>query len=234
MRYLRPKDERSQKYIQTSIDDIIDVSIGKYGKNPVIVAMTAPDKGMQGPIHAAIVTTKILEKVQSIEYVVAVGVCFGMDCIKQNLGDVIVSSIICDFTNKREGTDDSSSYFRGAQPSAGSKIIRKFRPRNEILLPLQGIKIYCGPVISIPSLINNPVIKEELKSSRPDALAGEMEGAGITTAIGYTDSKKAEAIVIKGIGDWGDGNKEGSKEWKPYAARAAAYYVKTVLEEKSL
>ena len=236
MRYLRPKDETPQTYIQTSIDGVIDVYIGKYGQNPVIVAMTAPSKCKQGPICAAIVTTKILEKVKSIEYIVAIGVCFGIDRSKNELGDVIVSEIICDFTNKREGTDESSRYFRGAQPSAGSKILQKFQPDREIPSPSQGIKIkfYCAPVISIASLIDNPVIKEELKSNRRDALAGEMEGAGIMTAIDYTNPKKAEAIVIKGIGDWGDGTKEGSKEWKTYAARAAAYYVKTVLEKKDL
>lgn len=245
LRYLRPKDETpkdetpkdktSKTYIRTSIDDVIDVSIGKYGKNPVIVAMTAPSKGMQGPIHAAIVTTKILEKVESIEYVVAIGVCFGIDRNKNKLGDVIVSDIICDFTNKREGTDDSSTHQRGGHRPVEARILRKFRaPNGKILIPSQEIKVYCAPVISTASLINNPVIKEELKSDRPDALAGEMEGAGITTAIDYTNPKKAMAIVIKGIGDWGDGNKEGSKNWKPYAARAAAYYVKTVLEDKNL
>ena len=41
----------------------------------------------------------------------------------------------------------------------------------------------------------------------------------------------ATCIVIKGIGDWGDGNKGGREKWKKYVARAAAYYVKTALNE---
>ena len=41
----------------------------------------------------------------------------------------------------------------------------------------------------------------------------------------------ATCIVIKGIGDWGDGTKGGREKWKKYAACAAAYYVKTALNE---
>ena len=98
--YLKPKDKSSSdKYIKTSIDNI-PLYIGKYGMNPVIVAMTAPDKDRQGPTHAAIVATTILTKIKSIEYVVAVGVCFGINQDKQHLGDVVISSIICDFVCK--------------------------------------------------------------------------------------------------------------------------------------
>ena len=76
-------------------------------KSKVIVVMTAPDKSRQGPIHAGVITSKMLEKVPSIKYIVAVGVCFGMLKEKQNLGDVIISGTICDFTNKREGVGEN-------------------------------------------------------------------------------------------------------------------------------
>ena len=76
--YLKPKDESSDKYIKTSVDDI-PLYIGKYGKNPVIIAKTAPARDRQGPTHAAIVATTILTTIKSIEYVVAVGVCFGIN-----------------------------------------------------------------------------------------------------------------------------------------------------------
>ena len=91
--------------------------------------------------------------------------------------------------------------------------------------------VHIGPVISTSNLINNDTVKASLVKERQDAVGGEMEGSAI---MAVTKKKlPATCIVIKGIGDWGDGTKGGSKEWKPYAARAAAYYVKAALNEFS-
>ena len=224
--YLEPKDESSKKYIKTSIGNI-PLYIGKYGKNPVIVVMTAPAKDRQGPTQAAIIATTILNKIESIEYVIAVGVCFGIDKKKQDLGDVVISSIICDFTSKREGT---TVHLRGTQDRVGHKILNIFRLPHNFKMPHNN-NVRTGPVISTPNLIDNATVKASLVKERPDAVGGEMEGAAINAAV--KKNPPATCIVIKGIGDWADGTKEGSKEWKPYAARAAAYYVKTALNEFS-
>ena len=225
--YLEPKDESSNKYIKTSIDNIT-LYIGKYGKKPVIVVMTAPDKDKQGPIHATFIATEILNKIKSIKYVVAVGVCFGIDRKNQCLGDVVISSIICDFVCKREGTTESDTYQRGHQYSVGNKILNKFAPPYDFKMP-HNINVYIGPVISTSDLIDNATVKASLVDSRPNAIGGEMEGAAISAVV--KKKPPATCIVIKGIGDWGDGTKGGSKEWKKYAARAAAYYVKAALNE---
>ena len=227
--YLKPKDESSDKCIKTSVDDI-PLYIGKYGKKPVIVAMTAPAKDRQGPTHAAIVATTILTKIKSIEYVVAIGVCFGIRRDKQHLGDVVISSIICDFVSKQEGTTESGIYHRGPQYPVGDKILNIFIPPHNFKMPHEK-NVNIGPVISTPNLIDNATVKASLVKERPDAIGGEMEGAAISAVV--RKKPPATCIVIKGIGDWADGNKEGSKGWKPYAARAAAYYVKTALNEFS-
>ena len=227
--YLEPKDESSDKYIKTSVNDVT-LYIGKYGKNPVIVAKTAPAKDRQGPTDAGIVATIILTKIKSIEYVVAVGVCFGIHRNKQDLGDVVISSIICDFTSKREGTTESGIYHRGPQYHVGDKILNIFTLPHDFKMPHEK-KVHIGPVISTSNLIANDTVKASLVNSRPDAVGGEMEGSAINAAV--KKKPPATCIIIKGIGDWGDSTKEGSKGWKPYAARAAAYYVKTALNEFS-
>ena len=231
LHYLKPIN--GDKYIKTCIyhHKISDVYIGKYGKNSVVVVNSAPQKHKQGPVHAAIVVTKMLEKFKNIKYIVGVGVCYGMNKEKTKLGQVIVSDIICDFTNKREGDNGLKIYQRGPQPVAGGSMGNTFQPTNDISQKLlRGADQ--GPYICTPSLIDNAYIKKELMENRIDALAGEMEGAGIMAALEYTSG--VEAIVIKGIGDWGDGKKEGTKEWKEYAARAAAYFVKVVLKETTM
>ena len=88
-----------------------------------------------------------------------------------------------------------------------------------------------GPIISQPDLIDNPTVKARLVKEREDAIGGEMEGAAIMAVTKRKKKPPATCIIIKGIGDWADGKKEGSKEWKKYAARAAAYYVKAALNE---
>ena len=223
--YLEPKDESSDKYIKTSVNNVT-LYIGKYGKNPVIVAKTAPAKDRQGPTQAAIVATIILTKIKSIEYVVAVGVCFGINRDKQCLGDVVISSIICDFVPKREGTTVSP---RGPQDGVGHKILDIFTPPHNFKMPHNN-NVHIGPVISTSDLIDNATVKASLVDSRPDAIGGEMEGAAINAAA--KKKSPATCIVIKGIGDWVDETKDStSDKWKPYAARAAAYYVKTALNE---
>ena len=221
--------QSSEAFIETYIDGL-RLYIGNYGNNKVIVVMTAPDKSRQGPIHAGVITSKMLEKVPSIRYVVAVGVCFGMLKEKQKLGDVIISGKICDFTNKREGVGENE-YQRGPQHLVNPAILNKFRPRHGFKMP-HDIKVETGVLISTGSLIDNPDVKQKLFDQQPDAIAGEMEGAGIMTAIDYAPERGVKAIVIKGIGDWGDGDKEATKGWKPFAARAAAHYVHEILNKQ--
>uniref|UniRef100_A0A1X7UCL0 Nucleoside phosphorylase domain-containing protein n=1 Tax=Amphimedon queenslandica TaxID=400682 RepID=A0A1X7UCL0_AMPQE len=223
-------------YLKQSPEDLIEtdidglrVYIGHYGKIKVIVVVTAPDKSRQGPIHAGIIASKMLEKIPSIKYVVAVGVCFGMGTKNQKLGDVIISGTICDFTNKREGVDEDDEYQRGPHHLVNRTTVDKFRPPHGFKMP-HNIKVSIGVLISTGSLIDHPDVKQELLEFRRDAIAGEMEGAGIMAAIDYVPDR-VEAIVIKGIGDWGDGDKEATKKWKPFAARAAAHYVHAALND---
>ncbi|XP_019861886.1 PREDICTED: uncharacterized protein LOC109590401 [Amphimedon queenslandica] len=226
--YLKKSPE---KVIETSIDGL-RIYIGNYGKSKVIVVMTAPDKSRQGPIHAAAITSKMLEKIPSIKYVVAVGVCFGMDPGKQKLGDIIISGTICDFTNKREGVGQNE-YQRGPEHQVNRTIVDKFRHTHGFEMP-DNIKVTIGVLISTCSLIDNPDVKQELLAQKPGAIAGEMEGAGIMAAIDYAPERGVSAIVIKGIGDWGDGDKEATKDSKATAARNAARYVYAALNEWKL
>ena len=226
MYYLKQSPE---KLIETEIDGL-RVYIGYYGKSKVIVVVTAPTKSRQGPIHAGIIASKMLEKIPSIKYVVAVGVCFGMDQEKQKLGDVIISDTICDFTNKREGEGEDKEYQRGPHHQVNRATVDKFRPTHGFEM-LHNIKVSIGVLISTGSLIDHPDVKKELLEFRKDAIAGEMEGAGIMAAIDYVPKRGIEAVVIKGIGDWGDGDKESTKKWKPFAARAAAHYVHAALND---
>ena len=233
LRYLEPRD--GDKVIKVSIDDHsgIDLYIGKYGENPVIVVNSAESKRFQGPIHAAIVLTIVLRECKDIKYVISIGICFGMNK-DDKFADIYISDLVVDQSTKRVGTDRAHSGYRSAQPPVPRKMLHKFEATENFSLltePQYSVNVKKGPIIAANTLVDNLAEKEKMKENRHDAVGGEMEGAGIMAAIEYVDNVKA--IIIKAVGDWGDGSKDHSRGWKPFAARAAAYYVKEMLSKET-
>ena len=232
MGYLEPKDGNG-KIIETIVNGE-KVYIGKYGKCPVIVGMSTKEKTQQGLLDACLVTIKILMTIE-IHHVIAVGICYGMDESKISSGDIIVSNLICDFTSLRvENKKDSNNKYtlqmqhRKAIPPVGATLLQVFFPPINYTHTQGGkeVEVRCGPIISRPDLVDNPTYKEYLKHLWPNALGGEMEGAGIMAAAERVPSKhRVEVIVIKAICDWGDGKKSEADGWKPFSSHAAARYV---------
>ena len=226
MGYLKPK-KIGGKIIETFVKGQEKVYIGKFGEYPVVVGMSAPGRAQQGPLDACIVTTIIMMMVIEIRYVIAVGICYGMDESKTSSGDVIVSNPICDFTCLRVGAENILQP-RGGIPPVGPTLLQVFSSPIGYTHTQDGkkVEVHCGPFIARPDLVDNPRYKEQLKILRPDAFGGEMEGAGIMTAAMRVPSKhRVEAIVIKAICDWGDGEKSKAAGWKPFSSHAAARYV---------
>ena len=231
MGYLEPMDG-TDKIIETFTDakaGKIKFYIGKYGQYPVAVGMIAPAKGHQGPIDATNVTTKLMNTFEP-RYVIAVGICYGMDRSKTSSGDVIVSDHIVDSTCLRYG---DTLQLRGGIPSAGTTLLSVFsspvgytHTQDDI-----DVQVHCGDFIARPDLVDNREYKEQLKNLRPGALGGEMEGAGIMAAIRNATYVGVEAIVIKAICDWGDGKKSEAADWKPFSSHAAARYVHHQMEK---
>ena len=223
MGYLKPKDGNI-KIIQTIVNGE-NVYIGKYGKCPVVVGKSA-----QGPIDACNVTTKLMNTVKP-RYVIAVGICYGIDKSKTSFGDVIVSDLICDYTRLRAG---DTLQPRGGTPSVGATLLQVFGDPLGYSHTQDGkvVKVHCGPIITEPSLVVSSKHKEQLKGLRPDALGGDIEGADIMAAA-ENAPYKVEAIVIKAICDWGDGEKSEAADWKPFSSHAAARYVHHQMEKYS-
>ena len=173
--------------------------------------------------------TNVMNKIMGVvkpRYVIAVGICYGMDKSQTSSGDVIVSNLICDYTSLRVGVEDTLQP-RGGIPPVGATLLEVFGDPLGYSHTQDGkeVEVHCSPFIARPDLVDNPKYKEQLKRLRPDALGGEMEGAGIMAAIQNAEYKDVEAIVIKAICDWGDGKKREAADWKPFSSHAAARYV---------
>ena len=227
MGYLEPKDGK-KKIIETFVEKQ-RIYIGKYGKYPVVVGMSAPGKAQQGPLSACMTTAIILTAIE-IRYVIAVGICYGMDDDKTSSGDVIVANPIYDCTclqvkNKKDGY---TLQLPEEISSVESTLLKVFG--NPVgYTHTQGgkeVKVHCGPIISRPDLVDSSNYKNQLRRLKPDALGGEMEGAAImAAAMRVPREHRVEVIVIKAICDWGDGDKSKAAGWKPFSSHTAARYV---------
>jgi Nucleoside phosphorylase len=86
------------------------------------------------------------------------------------------------------------------------------------------VDVYWGPVISGQKLVDDVEFKSNLFVVASDAIAGEMEGAGLYSSA---SSLNTPWIVVKGVSDWGDGKKH--KDYQMLAATAAASLTKLAL-----
>ena len=108
--------------------------------------------------------------------------------------------------------------------SAGFQLHTSDEPENFV-------DIKPGVIVSESTLVANQKYKDQILKQIPYALGGEMEGAGIMELAGANDF---QWIVIKSVADCGDGNKEIYRKWQPFAAVAAAKYVRFHLDRNEL
>ena len=209
----------TQATLLTATINDVTFTIGMFGAYCVgVIRSSAGDAGLNGAKPTLI---RALQVVQPI-FVISVGVCFGKDKSKQRLGDIIVANIIRDTTYTRKGMEQE--ILRSPHPSGSHKLLGRFGNSTGFRLLRSDndpVKVKVAPMITVAHLIDNEQTKKKLFELCSDAEAGEMEGAGILSAV--QTGNKPEAIVIKAIVDWADGTKD--KEWQPFGAHAAASYV---------
>jgi nucleoside phosphorylase len=94
-----------------------------------------------------------------------------------------------------------------------SQVVR--RPPRSSLIPF----IHYGTIGSANRVVKNAAQREKLKSGDLDIMCVEMEAAGLMDSF--------PCLVIRGICDYADSHK--NQKWQPYAAAAAAAYMKEIL-----
>ena len=155
-----------------------------------------------------------------------VGIAFGKDSSKQAIGSVLISDRIINVEPEPIGKTNEN---RGNEALAGVVLLNRFR--NVIGWSFTapngrqcGFQI--GPLLSSEKLVDNSEFKGKLFERYPNAIGGEMEGAGVAAAA---DRKRCEWIVVKSICDWGDGNK--TKHHQEFAAACPVSVVEHVLNQ---
>ncbi len=151
--------------------------------------------------------------------VVMIGIAYGMNSKKQNIGDVLVSKTIIPYEIRRIG---ESVVYRNPIPPGGTVLLNRFRNArtwNHDLPDGKKAKYTVCQLLSGEALIDNLEFRDKLSEDFPDAKGGEMEGAGLYAAA---HSKRLEWLVVKGICDYADGNKSENRDNNQKIAAEAA------------
>ena len=216
--------EGSQDYTQVELNDVT-FNLVMYGSHKVAVICTD-----QGPYNTSDMLHKMREVIDA-QYVIAIGICYGMKEGKSKLGDVIVAKSIMDTSNRRASGDEIPA--RPEEYKCGDKLSNIFKQNQGFCFESgvgQYVDVRHGVLASENTLVASQAYKDDILKQIPQALGGEMEGVGL---MRYLIARNFEGIVIKAVADWGNENKEPYRKWQEFAAVAAAKYVIYRLEKRS-
>ena len=159
------------------------------------------------------------------DYIIQVGLCFGLKPSKQKLSEVLVSSILQDYEPAKNTANGIVP--RGERIPANATLIDRF---ESAYLDWDETKteIHFGLILTGEKLSDSEEFVNSLKEAFPDAIGGEMEGGGLL-ASAHRESKGW--ILVKGICDWGF-NKDD--DLQKQAVQNAIEFVNFTLEKSVL
>ncbi|WP_220207213.1 5'-methylthioadenosine/S-adenosylhomocysteine nucleosidase family protein [Reticulibacter mediterranei] len=171
-------------------------------------------------------------------YVIMIGIAFGIDANKHDIGDILVSQYIQNYDPQRvsSGPDNKPKFEnRGERVTASTLLLSRFMAAQYSppdTWPGKPPKIDFGLILSGSKLVDHEDYRDALRSLASDAIGGEMEGIGLYHAA---SDKKVHWIVVKAICDWADGNKHVQKnDRQQLAAKNAAIFTLHVLRRSNL
>ena len=213
-------------------------TLGKIGQFNIIHCKCS-NMGTQESGSSTLTTRNALSDWPCIKGVIMVGIAFGMydeDGIanRQHFSDVLVSKMIYPYENQK--LKNGQKMFRGEWHHANGIFIKAFdeisRTWSVCNLYNEDVHIEVSPLLSGEKLFDDKVERDKLKLEFIEARGGEMEGIGLASAC--QDAGKPW-ILLKGICDFGDGNKGKQKhERQDDAARTAAKALLSALQREDL
>jgi nucleoside phosphorylase len=164
--------------------------------------------------------------------IIMLGIAFGLDPQRQQIGDILVSRQLMLYDLQRVGTDSAGNYqvrARGDRPASSHWLLDRFRTGRD---GWRGAGLHFGLILSGDKLVDHQDFRAQLLQLEPEAVGGEMEGAGLYAAA---QRNKVDWIMIKAICDWADGNKQVNKDARQQkAAQNAASFTFYVIQQGGL
>lgn len=174
--------------------------------------------GSNGPSGMTLTAQALIDSCRP-DYLIMTGICFGLKEDEQQLGDILVSTRIHDLDHRKVVDRDSGPVVipRGVVADSAVTLLDRFRAATYHWV--RPPALHFGLILSGSVLVNSRTIRTQLKETYPDALGGEMEGAGLYAACA---KEKIDWIVVKAISDWGMDKTDG---YQAQAAENAARFV---------
>lgn len=236
--YLKPLDDHNNvfkfsKYNEISTECTL-YYIGKYGACPAAIR-NIPVLEM----HGGAMTEFIMMACQcfpNLSAVIAVGVAYGVEN-KVNLCDVLVSSSVRNYYGKMILQEEATppSNMQNTSPYLGKLFRKPVEWPNESIknrLEDSGIgwpKIHSGTMLSGSYITDDPEIENLIKSFASEIIGVEVEATNLMVA---TQQTNLQAIIVKAVCDYGNGNK--LETYQPTAALLAADCVSTFLSHSKV
>ena len=159
--------------------------------------------------------------------VYAVGIAFGVEPGRQQIGDVLVSEAILNYMHVRVEPNGHDTQ-RGFPRPASDVLLSRVRELEHARRGQEGWpRIHQGLVLSGDALVDNKEYRDELRARHASIVGGEMEGSGIERAC----REKTRWLLVKGICDWAEEKNNPHKERdQKIAAGQAAKVVHAIIE----
>lgn len=188
------------------------------------VMMVQSEMGSGGPGGSLLVVDEGI-RVLSPLAVIMVGIAFGLDQKRQQMGDILVSEQLLGYELQKVALD-GKVIPRGDRPRASTLLLDRFRGG---ILDWQGPAVTSGLILSGEKLVDNQDFRDQLRDLAPEAIGGEMEGTGLYAAA---QRRKVDWILVKAICDWADGHKGHNKaKNQRLAAENAVRFVLHILKQ---
>lgn len=205
--------------------------IGRFGAYNVIHVQS--DMGAMNR-DAVMTTVDNAIKMWNPRGIIMVGVAWGMNKGKQSIGDVLISKKILQYETAK--ISNGNTIPRGADTEAGGVLTNRFKSCVDWKYELedgQMAKKYIGTVLSGEKLLDDKLYRDKLYRAFPEAIGGEMEGAGLASVA--MANNLYEWIIVKGICDWGYDKQSKKKDmYQEIAMNSALSLCEAVLCDDSV
>lgn len=155
---------------------------------------------------------------------ILVGIAFGLQPERQQIGDILLSRQVQDYDPQRWGIGPGQEvviHGRGNRVAASEWLLDRFTAGKHCWGGTA--QIQTGLLLSGSLLVDHPEARDRLRQLAPEALGGEMEAA---TLCDVAQRHHVSWIVVKAISDRADGNKrQHEQEHQRLAAEHAAQFV---------
>jgi nucleoside phosphorylase len=146
----------------------------------------------------------------------------------QQIGDVLLSQQLCPSDHKK--IQDGRIILRGERVAAEEKLVKHFKNVAGIMQP--PINVHSGALLSLETLFDSRPERDAILDACPEAVGGEMEGAGLYKAISFYEDRSRDGLgpkprpkwlIVKAICDWGYKKDDPDKEkYQVLAAKESA------------